>query len=212
MTRNRGAWLLVAAAAFAACGSNDAVPLADQDEDGDAVVALPLIVENQGGSLEGHTPRGFAGIGAGLFVGDNLNPGFPDGDGVQTWLSFDLPTGIEVPTSAVLATDVLSVQGSPFDDLGNLNAEPVRYEEFSASLFDLEAVGESSVCQRVGDSRLECDVAEAVVSAIAADQSRVQFRLKFDVLGDGDSAQDLALFFITDSNTNEVGIFDLELS
>jgi hypothetical protein len=212
MALNRGAWLLIAAAALAACGSNDLVQVADQDEDNKSAVTLPVVVENLGGSLEGHTPRGFAGMGFGLFVGDNLNPGFPDGDGVQTWLTFDMPVGIDTPNSALLVSDVLSVQGSPFEDLGNLNAEPVRYDEFSASLFDLEAVGEPSLCERVGKSRLECDVTDAVGAAADAGRSRVQFRLKFDVIGDGDGVQDLALFFLTDSNTNEAGIFSLELS
>ena len=104
------------------------------------------------------------------------------------------------------------VQGSPFEDLGDLRAEPVRYEEFSPELFDLAADGEASTCTRVGDSRIECDVTETVSAALAAGESRVQFRLKFDVVGDGDGAQDLALFFLTDSNTNEPGIFLLELS
>jgi hypothetical protein len=212
MARNRGAWLLVAAAAFAACGSNETSQVADQDDDNRAAVTLPFVVENQGGSLEGHTPRGFAGMGVGLFAGDNLNSGFPDGDGVQIWLTFDLPVGIDAPTSALLVSDVLSVEGSPFEDLGNLNAEPVLYEQFSASLFDLEAIGEPSICKRVGESQLECDVTDVVGSAVSAGQSRVQFRLKFDVIADGDGAQDLALFFITDSNTNEAGIFSLELS
>lgn len=29
-------------------------------------------------------------MGTGLFAGDNLNPGFPNGDGVQIFLTFDL--------------------------------------------------------------------------------------------------------------------------
>jgi hypothetical protein len=174
--------------------------------------SLPLSIENSGGSLEGHTPRGFAGIGKGLFAGDNLNPGFPDGDGVQAWLNFDLPGGLDVPISAVLTTDALVVQGSPFEDLGNLNVESVRYDEFSSELFDLAANGEASTCERLGESQIDCDVTDAVVAALAAGESRVQLRLKFDIVSDGDGAQDLALFFLTDSNTNEPGIFRLELS
>jgi hypothetical protein len=174
--------------------------------------SLPVTIENNGGSLEGHTPRGFAGMGSGLFAGDNLNSGFPNDDGVQAWLTFDLPTGPDTPTSAVLSTDSLVEQGSPFDDLGNLMVEPVQYEEFSADLFDLEAAGEASICEPLGDGRMECDVTDSVAAASAAGQQRVQFRLKFDRVGDGDGSQDLALFFLTDSNTNEPGIFHLELS
>ena len=219
MTLNKKVWLLVAAVTLlAACGSADS-GADDQPEFGGsqapadtAASSLPASVANQGGSLEGHTPRGFAGMGTGLFVGDNLNPGFPNDDGVQTWLTFDLPTGLDVVTAAVLTTDALAVQGSPFEDLGNLNVEPVHYDEFSADLFDLTADGEASICERIGDGRVECDVTDAVSNAIASGQSSVQFRLKFDVVGDGDGTQDLALFFLTDSNTNEPGIFLLELS
>ena len=67
-----------------ACSTATTVP-----STGDA--SLPLVVTNQGGSLEGHTPRGFAGTGTGLFAGDNLNPAFPEGDGVQFLLTFELP-------------------------------------------------------------------------------------------------------------------------
>ena len=51
---------------------------------------VSLTLENHGGSMEGHTPRGFQGSGAGLFAGDNLNRNFPNGDGVQIFLTFDL--------------------------------------------------------------------------------------------------------------------------
>jgi hypothetical protein len=151
-------------------------------------------------------------MGSGLFVGDNLNSGFPNDDGVQAWLTFDIPIGLDTPSSAVLSTDSLVEQGSPFDDLGNLMVEPVQYEEFSADLFNLDAAGEASICEPRGDGRMECDVTESVVAAIATDEQRVQFRLKFDRVADGDGSQDLALFFLTDSNTNEPGIFRLELS
>lgn len=212
--RSRSVWLFAASVTFvAACGSGGGADLsADGGEETSGAVELPTTIENNGGSLEGHTPRGFAGMGTGLFAGDNLNPGFPDGDGVQTWLTFDLPSGIDPPASALLTSDSLVVQGSPFEDLGNLNAEPVMYEEFSAEIFDLPAQGQASTCTRVGDSRLECDVTEAVSAAIGAGESRVQFRLKFDLVADGDGVQDLALFFLTDSNTNEAGTFNLELA
>ena len=52
--------------------------------------AVTVVVPNQGGNMEGHTPRGFRGMGTGLFTGDNLNPRFPEGDGVQIFLTFDL--------------------------------------------------------------------------------------------------------------------------
>jgi len=219
MTHCKRVMFFVAAATLlAACGSADSgaedVSSSEGTEAAGATASTspPASIGNQGGSLEGHTPRRFAGMGSGLFVGDNLNPGFPNDDGVQTWLTFDLPAGLDVVTAAVLTTDALVVQGSPFEDLGNLNAEPVHYDEFSADLFDLAANGEASICQRIAAGRVECDVTDTVSDAITSGRSRVQFRLKFDVVGDSDGAQDLALFFLTDSNTNEPGIFLLEIS
>ena len=51
---------------------------------------VQVTLKNHGGATEGHTPRGFSGMGTGLFAGDNLNRNFPEGDGVQIFLSFDL--------------------------------------------------------------------------------------------------------------------------
>jgi len=112
----------------------------------------------------------------------------------------------------VLTSEILSVRGAPFDDLGSLSAEPVTYAEFGPAIFDLSADGAAVPCERVGDSGLVCDVTAAVADSIVAGESRVQFRLKFDTPGDSDGEADLALFFVTDSNTNEPGIFTLELS
>jgi hypothetical protein len=170
------------------------------------------VVENHGGDLEGHTPRGFQGSGIGLFVGDNLNSRFPDGDGVQTFLSFDVPPGLGRVTSATLRSDVMSLTGTPFADLGNINVEPVTYDEFGPPIFDLPAEGPSIVCLRVGDSGLECDVTAAASASGAAHGGRLQLRMFFDVAGDNDNSPDLALFFLTDSNTNEPGIFTLEMN
>jgi hypothetical protein len=162
--------------------------------------------------MEGHTPRGFAGSGTGLFVGDNLNSGFPDDDGVQLWLSFALPASGAAPTQAVLSSDVMTVAGSPFEDLGTLLAEPVTYDGFGPQLFDLAADGPAVDCQRVGAERLECDVTDAVTAALGSGSQSAQFRLRFERVADGDGNQDLALFFLTDSNINEPGIFHLDLS
>ena len=201
-------WSLALCLVASACGSDSATTP-------DVSVAPPVIDEplsNEGGSMEGHTPRGFAGSGIGLFVGDDLNPGFPDDDGVQLWLSFALPAGGAAPSRAVLSSDVMTVAGSPFEDLGTLLAEPVTYDEFGPELFDLVADGPAVGCRRVGAKRLECDVTDAVSAALVSGSPNAQFRLRFERVADGDSNQDLALFFLTDSNTNEPGIFHLDLS
>ncbi len=168
-------------------------------------------INNQGGSLEGHTPRGFAGSGSGLFVGDNLNPGFPDGEGVQVFLSFDLPPGLDSSVTVLLTSQSLQTAGTPFDDLGVLLVEPVDYETFGPHLFDLESIGSPTECLRLSDHSLSCDVSSSVQSAIEQGSSRSQFRLYFELAGDFDQTQDLAMFFREDSNSNEPGLFTLEV-
>jgi hypothetical protein len=219
----RSRWLaaaVVPAVLISACGSPE-----DSPTDGAAIAAgehsaadtapsfaLPLQTQNHGGSMEGHTPRGFAGSGTGLFIGDNLNPGFPDGEGVQIWLSFDLSDATPSPARAVLRSQALTVRGNPFADLGALQAEPVSYDSFSPELFDDASTGAAVTCKRVGDRGIECDVTDAVARAIDVGEDRAQFRLKFERAGDNDGEADLAMFFLTDSNTNERGIFTLDLT
>ncbi len=167
-------------------------------------------VHNQGGSMEGHTPRGFAGSGIGLFVGDNLNPGFPDGDGVQVFLTFDLSSDLLEPSQVFLTSEALQVDGTPFEDLGPLLIEPVRYETFGPHLFDLDAVGVTTECLRPSEHTISCDVTGSTVEAMNNQQASIQFRLYFERPGDSDQSQDLAKFFRSDSNTNEAGLFTLE--
>ena len=205
-------WVGATALVLAACGTDDGATPDTSPVPDVSGTSEPLAIPNDGGSMEGHTPRGFAGSGTGLFAGDNLNPGFPAGDGVQLWLTFGLPAGTPVPSRAVLSSDVLTVAGSPFEDLGALQAAPVTYDSFGPELFDLTADGPAVDCQLVGEGRLECDVTDAAVAGIGGGVERAQFRLRFDQVADGDSDPDLALFFLTDSNTNEAGIFQLELS
>lgn len=195
---------------FAAC-SNTAAPQVTTASVPSGDGGETTVLVNQGGTLEGHTPRGFAGMGSGLFAGDNLNPGFPDGDGVQIYLTFELSRTAPTISSAVLSSDVLTVRGSPFADLGSLRAEPVAYDSFGPHLFDLATTGPASPCERSGASGLTCDVTNAVQASLDAGATRLQFRVRFDHAGDGDGQPDLAMFFITDSNTNEPGIFNLTL-
>ena len=205
-------WVGAIALVLTACGADDGATPRTSPVPDVSGTNEPLTIPNDGGSMEGHTPRGFAGSGTGLLAGDNLNPGFPDGDGVQLWLTFGLPAGTPVPSRAVLSSDVLTVTGSPFDDLGALQAEPVTYASFGPELFDLAADGPAVDCQLAGEGRLECDVTDATVAAVGSGAERAQFRLRFDRVADDDGDPDLALFFLTDSNTNEPGIFQLELS
>lgn len=172
-------------------------------------------LQNQGGEMEGHTPRGFRGMGTGLFAGDNLNSRFPDGDGVQLFLTFDLST---VPfgkvVSAMLRSNKASVRGMPLKDLGPLRAEEVRYSKFSPDLWNLEPLAGGDACEFATSSEgpFRCDLADAVQRSLEDSYPWVQFRLLLDRAGDEDGSQDLVAFFISDSNTNQPGIFELEVT
>jgi len=170
-----------------------------------------VFIENQGGSMEGHTPRGFAGSGEGLFAGDNLNPGFPNGDGVQFFLTFDISDAPTEFTSVELSSSDMHTIGTPFEDLGALGVERVRYERFSPALFNATSAG--FVCElTVSEGEVSCDVTQAVLDEVSKGSSMVQFRVRFESAGDSDNSPDLAMFYKTDSNTNERGIFFLSFS
>ncbi len=193
-----------------ACGSGSTATTIDTPNQSAPATAGPITVLNQGGSLEGHTPRGFAGSGVGLFAGDELNPNFPADDGVQIWLTFELPDRVDA-TGATLRSDALTVRGNPFEALGNLEVAPVRYDTFGPEVVALEPIGPSVTCPPPEGNSFTCDVSDAVAAADGFDGSRVQLRVRFEGTSDPDGEQDLALFFLSDSNTNEPGIFELVL-
>jgi hypothetical protein len=117
-----------------------------------------VTIPNQGGDMEGHTPTGFAGSGTGLFAGDNLNSSFPDGQGVQAFLTFSLPSSLVVGSAAgsvVVTSDALHTIGTPFDDLGHLTIEPVSYTAFGPQLFDLAGLADPVSCTASGDTVIE---------------------------------------------------------
>ena len=187
----------------------------------DATGTVTVTVLNQGGEggrgavMEGHTPRGFRGSGTGLFVGDNLNPNFPNSDGVQAFLTFglaDVPRGGVV--AALLRSNHASTRGSPYRDLGPLTAEEIRYDLFSADLWNLPTLAGGAGCLLAASASasVQCGVSDAVQRSLDDGRSTVQFRLRFERAGDGDGSPDLAMFFITDSNTNEPGVFELEIT
>ena len=170
-----------------------------------------VTVSNQGGALEGHTPTGFAGSGTGLFAGDNLNASFPDGVGVQLFVTFALPRDVGIGDARIVS-DALHVSGTPFEDLGPLLIEPVSYETFGPELFDLVATGPHSECTVIGEAAIVCDVSTAIEELVGEGSDTAQFRIRFTRPADGDGQQDLAMFFRRDSNTNESGIFELEIT
>ncbi len=196
--------LLIAATAPASAAEPTAPPTSTTAPD-------VLTITNEGGALEGHTPTAFAGMGTGLFAGDNLNPGVPEGVGVQLYLTFALRPGLDIG-SAQVVSDALHVSGTPFEDLGRLVAEPIAYESFGPELFDLAAIGAPTECTITDATSIQCDVTEALRVAVGDEKAEAQFRIRFEVPADNDGSQDLAMFYDTDSNTNEAGIFELEIS
>ena len=150
-----------------------------------------------------------------MFAGDNLNPRFPDGDGVQIFLSFDLgavPAGKIV--SAVLSSDNVSIRGMPLKDLGALRVEEIRYTKFSSALWHLESVASGAVCEFATSPSgpFQCDLADAVQRSLDDSYPLAQFRLLLDRAGNNDGTPDMVAFFIADSNTNQPGIFELKVT
>ena len=197
-----------------ASDSGDAAPAALPPSSVGAVTEneQPTItLVNEGGSFEGHTPRGFPGFGTGLFAGDELNQNFPTNDGVQIWLTFELPTDISSVAGATLQSPFLTVRGNPFESLGDLQAAPVRYDTFGPEVVGSEPVGPAVTCPTPTDNNFTCEIGQAVNAEIEAGRERIQVQLRFEGISDPDGEQDMALFFISDSNTNEAGIFELVL-
>ena len=168
---------------------------------------------NRGGISGGHTPIGFQGQGTGIFVGDNLNPNFPNGDGLQAFLTFDINTLQNSDfTKATLISNDLHVSGNPFEDLGNIVVEEVRYDSFSSKLWDAESLGEVCVLeQETAVGIISCDMSGVLSNAIRNGQDTLQLRLRFETISDGDNSADLAMFYKTNSNTNDSGVFIIEV-
>ncbi len=193
------------------------------DDPGDTDVpaeAQTFTLTNSGNpDKEGHTPRGFQGQGGGLFTGDNINGGFPEFEGTQIFLSInlkqapegDLTDGDWAVQSAVLSSDNVEFNGTPFADLGVLEVEEVVFDDFSSVLWDLEPVTGGAACT-LADSMagpFACDLAPAVQAALDDGRKFAQFRIRMTELGDGDGQPDMVLFSLGNTNTTEAGIFDL---
>ena len=212
-------WLLAIAgltlvlAGCASAATDVSASSTDSSDTQSGVSETAISIANDGTTAwEGHTPLGFMGSGVGLFAGDNLNPNFPDGVGIQILLTFALPDGVAAPTTATLSSDVMSTRGNVFEALGELRAAPVSYDGFSAALWNIEPTGDFVTCDRPSDTSLTCDVTAAATAAIEAGDSAVQIQLTLEQMSDSDGEQDLVLFNNGDSNLNEPGLFTLALN
>ena len=178
-----------------ACSTGAAPPTPVSPTPGPAAVgALTVVLMNHGGEMEGHTPRGFQGQGTGLFAGDNLNPSFPNGDGVQIFLTFDLedlPAGDVL--SATLRSENFHLQGSPLEDLGPLRAQEVRYDRFSSALWNLSPLAGGHTCTFATkkSNEFQCDVTDVVRRSVQDGYMYAQLRLRLEKAGDGDGETDV---------------------
>ena len=205
MASARNMLLVVITLVIAAC-SNAGSSVTTSTESGGS-----YSIPNQGGAMEGHTPTAFAGMGTGLFAGDNLNPSFPDGVGVQLYLTFAIPGDSDI-SNGQITSDALHISGTPFEDLGPLLAEPVAYDSFGPELFDLSPIGPHSECAAASTTSIVCDVTSAVQAAVDRGAELAQFRLRLANPGDSDGQQDLVMVFRSDSNTNEAGLVELVIT
>lgn len=180
--------------------------LAASTASGQQIVTIP----NQGGAMEGHTPRGFRGMGTGIFIGDDLNPNFPAGDGIQAFLTF-APLPAAPVATATLKSDQVKLSGNPIRDLGALTAEVVSYTEFSPDLWNLAPTATACTVAAIDTASLACDVTTALNDAIASGSTSLQLRLRLESAADGDGTQDMVMFFATNPNQNQPGLLALEV-
>jgi len=176
-----------------------------------------VTIENQGGRFEGNLPWTTDGAGPGLFAGDNLSPEFPNDEGLAIYLAFSLAEVAQLDAGlpivrATLTSNALQVAGTPFEDLGALSAAPVDYDVFPPTIEEREPTLEPVACEMIIDeATLTCDVTEALAAAAASGDDRINLTLKFAEASDGDGEPDIAVFFFTDPNTNDRGIFYLTI-
>ena len=124
---------------------------------------------------------------------------------------FDEYVLIQKVLSAVLRSDNAHVRGTPFLDLGAVDAEEFRYDRFSAVLWNSAPLPNGARCVFATqvDGPFSCDLTSAVQRSLDDAYPFAQFRLRFDGAGDGDGSPDMVMFFIADSNTNQPRIFEL---
>lgn len=216
--------LLLSIVGCAGGGSTDTAT----DDGSSNTGAIDLVFYNSGDSeMEGHTPINFQGQGGGVFAGDNINGNFPNtvDDGVQIWLSLDFKKAKDgtvfssadhgwTVDSAVLSSDNVDFNGTPFETLGDLVATEVQYDAFSSDLWDLEPENGafSAVFGDSADGPFEVDITDPVQAAVDAGERYVQFNIRFDNAGDADGVADMILFNLGDTNNTAPKIFQVDVT
>jgi hypothetical protein len=134
---------------------------------------------------------------------------------VQIFVTFPLDQVAEVFTNGAsvrLQSDALQPSGAPLEDLGALVVDEVRYEQFSADLWNLEPERRACTLATEAEATVSCSVTDVVAGALEAGADQVQFRIRFEETSNRNGAGDLARFFRDDPNGNEPGIFQLAVS
>ena len=85
----------------------------------------------------------------------------------------------------------------------------MRYNAFSSKLWNLKSSGQACIFGVSSEELFECDVTDEMKRALDSGDTSLQFRISFEKAGDNDGEQDLVMFYNTDPNTNEPGIFQL---
>ncbi len=131
-----------------------------------------------------------------LLVGDSTGDA-----GIRSFLAFPWPEEAEEILNATLVLVCVSGQGTPFNDLGALNIEPVDLGEgiqpddiYNPALAPpIRDDGTGWTCQL--DQQLRYDTTDLALAAWNENLARLDLRLRFDAASDGDGAADAVTFF-----------------
>ena len=100
--------------------------------------------------------------------------------------------------------------------IGLATAKKFLFEGWRVALLDIDgatqARANTALNQPNDTLAIECDVSGAVQRSLDDSYRYAQFRVRLDQAGDRDGDQDLVAFFKSDSNTNEPGIFLLNVT
>lgn len=161
-----------------------------------------------GAGVEGYAARSSGLTGQGLFAGDNINEEFANGDGVAFYLNFDvsqLPAGSV--QSAALSSEHALIRGAPFDGLGRLIVQQVKFSKLEDAS-KAEKAGEGCVLGEHSSSSYECDISKALQDAIDDGRQNLQLRVMFDLASDKDGKADIISFYRADGDKN--GVFEID--
>ena len=95
-----------------------------------------------------------------------------------------------------------------------MRSEEIRYSKFYSALRNLETLSDGAVCEFATSPNgpFQCSLDETVQRSLDDSYPLAQFRLLMHRAGDADGIPDMVDFFVSNSNTNQPGIFELEVT